>query len=243
MHHTQAGVAEMVKLVENSSRDVAIAFAHQVAQMAEKQGIEARTVIEFANKHPRVSILSPSCGVGGHCIALDPWFLIETFPEETVLLQAARAVNDARPEAIVKKITAAARAWKDHHKKDPTIVLLGATYKPNVDDLRESPALHIAHALSQTHASVYVCEPHVSDDILLQEHHVNPLEQEEALARADIIVGLVKHTAFSAITLSDIAHKEVYDYCGIWYTSHRGIHQVPTPQQTHNRKIIEEHRT
>lgn len=240
MHNTDANTAEMVKLVENSSRDVAIAFAHQVAQMAEKQGIEPRTVIEFANKHPRVSILTPSCGVGGHCIALDPWFLIETFPEETALLQTARAVNDARPEAIITKITAAALKWKEHHKKDPCIVLLGATYKPNVDDLRESPALHIAHALTKTFSTTYVCEPHVSDDTLIHTYHVNAISKHAGIVQGDIIVGLVKHATFGSIQPTDLAGKEVYDFCGIWYNGQKHHYHATPVQTASNHSITEE---
>lgn len=220
MHAADAATAEMVKLVENSSRDVAIAFAHQVAQMAEQQGIEPRRVIELANKHPRVNILNPSCGVGGHCIALDPWFLIETFPEETELLRTARAINDHRPQIIMTKILQAVEVWEQKHGTHPEILLLGATYKPDVDDLRESPALYIAQELTKKIPTTLVCEPHVTDNLLSEKFQLSPTDLTTSIASADIVVGLVKHTIFTTINTTQLADKNVYDFCGIWYQQH-----------------------
>jgi len=234
---TDAKTAEMVKLIENSSRDVSIAFAHQVASMADSVGLSPYRVIDLANKHPRVNILKPSAGVGGHCIAVDPWFLAESFPHNSELITTARVVNDNRPKEIVKNVFAILRreacgnpvfaqssgelasSGKQQNslsKKKKTILLLGLTYKPNVDDLRESPALAIARELMQDKTNRYlVCEPHVKKEKLRQEFGDAVVTVQEGVEQADVVVYLVAHTRFRAIDEKRLEKKLLLDFCGI----------------------------
>ena len=209
---TDAKTAEMVKLVENSSRDVEIAFAHQVASMASSVGLDPYTVIELANKHPRVNILRPSAGVGGHCIAVDPWFLAESFPQHSELIKTARIVNDNRPKEIVAQIQKTLPSFD----KPANVLLLGLTYKPNVDDLRESPALEIAKTLCQDKKNNYfVCEPHLNKEKLKKLFPNNVISVQEGVAKADVVVYLVAHTRFKAIDEKLLQNKQVLDFCGI----------------------------
>ena len=167
LYLTNDSTAEMVKLIENSSRDAQIAFANQVASMAYATGLNPYEVIELANKHPRVNILTPSCGVGGHCIAVDPWFLVESFPQQTQFIKAARVVNDQKPFQVIDFINKAVSEWESMHAKPVTVALLGLTYKADVDDLRESPALLIAQELTaQKRSTVLVCEPYITKNKL-----------------------------------------------------------------------------
>lgn len=215
--------AEMVKLVENSCRDVQIAFANQVAAMCTTAGINPFEVINLANKHPRVDILQPGCGVGGHCIAVDPFFLIETFPQDTALLKAARQVNDNKPFIVMNEIREKLKRAAEMPGKTglPKVALLGLTYKPNVDDLRESPALKIAQQLVQATdlCEVMVCEPNVKSEHLgqLGFNHVMGLWQ--AVATADLIVILVKHKEFKQIAACDLQNKFIVDPCGLLQTA------------------------
>ncbi len=206
LHITDDKTAEMVKLVENSSRDVQLAFANQVAAMSHKAGIDPYTVIELANRHPRVNILSPTCGVGGHCIAVDPWFLINSFPEETQLLKTARTINDEKPHQVVAKILDEAKSVT--HKK-PTILGLGLTFKPNVDDIRESPALLIAEELShQRSACNFIAyDPHAAKSALINMGIETTNNLTEGINNADIIVILVKHKEFIALGEEAFANK------------------------------------
>lgn len=212
LYLTDAKTAELIKLIENSSRDVQIAFAHQVASMARAINLDPYEVIELANKHPRVNILKPSSGVGGHCLAVDPWFLVESFPDNTQLIAAARAVNDARPQEIIKLITAEIENWYKRTGTYPSITLCGATYKPNVDDMRESPALNIIRALQSYNP--LVCEPHISHDIHTALFGYAAPKVTEAIEQADIVVFLVAHDRF---TLLDVRAKRVLDFCGIMH--------------------------
>jgi UDP-N-acetyl-D-mannosaminuronic acid dehydrogenase len=218
LYLTDDKTAEMVKLLENSSRDVEIAFAHQAASMARAAGLDPYKVIELANKHPRVNILRPTAGVGGHCIAIDPWFLIETFPEHTKLLHAARMVNDQRPVEVIAHINQLVDAWKTQNTRTCTVALFGLTYKANVDDLRESPAVHIAQTLIQDDSvSWLVCEPHVgAKDV---PEHIKPYATDlaHALTKADIVVFLVGHNRFKAIDRKVLAKKRIVDVCGLFY--------------------------
>lgn len=208
LHLTSAKTAEMVKLVENSSRDVAIAFANQVASMATAAGLNPYDVIELANKHPRVNILKPGCGVGGHCIAVDPWFLVETFPEHTALLKAARQVNDAKPYQVLATV-------KQRVSAGQTILVLGLTYKADVDDLRESPALLIAQEMHKWgNCTVLVCEPHVQPSKLKALFGDNVVSLEQGLARADIVVSLVAHRQFADVASKLIPGQDLLDFCG-----------------------------
>jgi UDP-N-acetylglucosamine 2-epimerase (non-hydrolysing) len=216
LYLTDATTAEMVKLVENSSRDVEIAFAHQVAAMATAVGLNPYEVIELANKHPRVNILQPSCGVGGHCIAVDPWFLVETFPQESVLLKTAREVNDARPHEVVKKIQLCVTDWQKKHTKKPVVLVLGLTYKANVDDLRESPSLAIAKILStDPTCDVVISEPHINKKKLEHMFGDRLVSLQDGIMRADIIVYLVAHTRFRVLDEKLLKGKVVLDFCGI----------------------------
>ena len=211
---TEARIAEMVKLAENSFRDVNIAFANELSLVAEQLDVDVWDVIRLANRHPRVDILRPGPGVGGHCIAVDPLFLIETAPNQTPLMRQARQVN------IGKTAHVAAKAAELIHAAGPTAraVLLGLSFKPDVDDLRESPALNIACKLANHFGpQVQLVEPHI--DALPQE-----LEQSGAsfttldigLRESDVVIVLVGHRAFRRIPFAALKGKQVYDVCGLW---------------------------
>ena len=223
LYLTTAEAAEMTKLVENSYRDVNIAISHQIASMAYEIGLDPYEIIELANKHPRVKLLKPTCGVGGHCLAVDPWFLIESFPQQTALLKAARMINDSKPFEVIKRIEKKAEEWKRIRKKDTcTILVLGLTYKANVDDIRESPALTIAKELvSKKNFDVIVCDPHV------ESSRLDPLLSNckttltEGIAKADVIVCLVAHDEFKVIDKIVISHKKILDFCGIFHLARK----------------------
>lgn len=212
IHETDAITAEMVKLIENAYRDVNIAFANEVATIGETHGIDAWRAITLANRHPRVNILNPGPGVGGHCIAVDPWFLISQNRKLSPLMAAARAVNDGRPETIVAKVEGAAA------KKSATrVACLGLAYKPDVDDLRESPAVEIAAAIAQKGYDVAVVEPHIDalPESLASIGNIQLQSADTALQAADIVVLLVGHSAFKGIDI-DLANKTVIDTVGLW---------------------------
>jgi UDP-N-acetyl-D-mannosaminuronic acid dehydrogenase len=221
LYLTNATTAEMVKLVENSSRDVEIAFAHQVAAMAYKMGLNPFEVIELANKHPRVNILNPSCGVGGHCLAVDPWFLVQTFPEQTELLCVARNINDSKPLAVIKAVEHCVAEWKKDNEGICKVAVLGLAYKPDIDDLRESPALKIAQELHKNDKiEVLPCEPYISDDVFHQLFGKKGAQLQLATEQADIIVCLVKHAPFKKLNKSIIDKKQILDFCGLFYEPH-----------------------
>ncbi len=219
LYLTTAEAAEMTKLVENSYRDITIAISHQVASMAYEVGLDPYEIIELANKHPRVKMLKPTCGVGGHCLAVDPWFLIETFPKQTALLKAAREINDNKPFEVISRIEKKVQEWKDSHEKDScTVLVLGLTYKANVDDIRESPAMTIAKELvGKKNFDVLVCDPHVSSSRLESLLANCKTTLVEGIAKADLIVCLVAHDEFKIIDKKVIAHKKVLDFCGIFH--------------------------
>lgn len=224
LYLTSAQAAEMAKLIENSYRDVNVAFAHQVASMAYAVNLDPYEVIELANKHPRVNILRPTCGVGGHCLAVDPWFLVETFPAQSGLLKEARLVNDRKPFEVVDRIDQKIAAWKQSfNKKNCNVLVLGATYKPNVDDLRESPAVTIINELlKKRDYTVKVCEPHATAVRLQEVTTACTIDFKEGIAFADVIVCLVAHNEFKPIEKAVVAHKKVLDFCGL-------LHVVRTP--------------
>jgi len=224
IHLTDDKTAEMVKLVENSSRDAQIAFAHQVAGMANAEKINPYEVIELANKHPRVNILKPTCGVGGHCIAIDPWFLVESFPNNCDFIKSARAVNDKRPKQVIKIIEKNIKKWQlANNNKQCTVLLLGATYKPNVDDLRESPALQIAREMTKKNSPknirILMAEPHIKTHTLQKLFGNAATNLQEGISQADILVYLVSHKRFKAIDKKIIKNKLILDFCGITYKS------------------------
>lgn len=235
LYLTDAKTAELVKLIENSSRDVEIAFAHQVASMAYAIGADPYEVIQLANKHPRVNILQPSAGVGGHCIAVDPWFLIETFAHQTQLLQAARHINDSRPLQIVEYIYKAVRQWCAKTTKKCNVLLMGLTYKPDVDDIRESPAIRIADLIKE-HGSInlMVCEPHINQKKLATLYPDAAVSLTDGMPRADIVVFLVGHTRFKAANKQLLQDKQVLDFCGIWQDAKTDQKDVFWPAQSLN---------
>ena len=205
LHLTNARTAETAKLVENAFRDVNIAFANELSLFADDQGLDVWRVIELANKHPRVNILLPGPGVGGHCIAVDPWFLVHASPETTPLIRMAREVNEGKPRHVVDRIIRRAERFKN-----PTIACLGLAYKPDIDDLRESPAVTIVDALLESNVGdIRVVEPYI------EEHDRYQLTSlEDALTAADIIVVLVAHRPFKKIPPHLLAEKTLIDVCG-----------------------------
>lgn len=230
LYKTNDSTAELVKLVENSYRDVNIAFANQVAALAEYINNDPYEVIELANKHPRVNILQPRCGVGGHCIAIDPWFLIETFPQQTQLLACARQINDARPSVVIDRIKNFATAWQQHHQGTCKVLMLGVTYKPDVDDLRESPALHIAQHCNQLpQLDLAVVDPYVAPE-KIQEKNITTVSLADGVTWADCIVILVGHTYFKKHYHLIGMHDTIFDFCGLVHNNkHKNI--APTIPQ------------
>ncbi len=195
---TDATTAEMVKLMENTYRDVNIAIANEFSRLAERFGIDVWEAIAIANRHPRVKILSPGPGVGGHCISVDPWFLVEAAPDLTQLIQASRRVNDSQPQVIVSMVR---KAIGDLHGR--AIAVLGLAYKPDVDDLRESPAVEVARLLGENGARVRAYEPY-KPGVRLEGLHVVP-SLEQALVDAELIVLLVRHKPFLELNPAQVA--------------------------------------
>ncbi len=204
---TDCDTAEMVKLVENTSRDVQIAFANELSHVCDKLGLDVWEVIQLANHHPRVNILQPGPGVGGHCIAVDPWFIIEKARDVTPLMQAARHINDGKPGRVVEKILAARKK-----RGKAKVALLGLAYKPDVDDFRESPSVQIAEkVIAQIgHENVLVCEPYMKKSEKFQL-----VSLEKALEEAEVVVMLTHHSDFKAITLGALEGKDVIDTRGV----------------------------
>lgn len=211
---TDSRTAELAKLVENTYRDVNIAFANELSVICEGLKIDVWKLIEFANHHPRVNILKPGPGVGGHCIAVDPWFIVDALPEEAKLIRTAREINDAKPNFVVKKVKENADRFKE-----PTIACFGLAYKANVDDLRESPSVEIVRQLAALHlGDIWAVEPHIEklpSTLALCNVHLVPLM--DALKKADIIVGLVDHAVFREIDPCELAGKIVIDTRGMWH--------------------------
>lgn len=207
--------AEMAKLTENSFRDVNIAFANELSLIADKLGIDVWELIRLANHHPRVNILQPGPGVGGHCIAVDPWFIVSADRENSNLIRTAREVNDGKPEWVVNKVRDAAGS-----SPQPVVAALGLAFKPNIDDLRESPAMDITQRLAQElpGATVLAVEPNVSA-LPAKLEGIGNLEfdtYESAIERADVVVLLVDHEDFKAVPATALAGKQIVDTKGIW---------------------------
>jgi len=213
---TDARTAEMAKLTENSFRDVNIAFANELSIISHKLGIDVWELIELANHHPRVNILQPGPGVGGHCIAVDPWFIVDAAPEQANLIRTARQTNDAKPEWVLGRIEQALEAAGE----SATVALLGLAFKANIDDLRESPALQIAQRLTERaySAEILAVEPHVEElpASLQGLSNVTLTALDEALERADVIVLLVDHDVFKQVPASQRSSATVIDTRGIW---------------------------
>jgi len=214
MHLTNARTAELAKLVENAYRDVNIAFANELSLVCDQLDVNVWDLIGLANRHPRVNILSPGPGVGGHCIAVDPWFIIAAAPEATPVIRAARAVNDAKPDRVFDKVKAAAGRLRS-----PVIACLGLSYKADIDDLRESPALHIVEKLAKEKiGELLVVEPNVRQlpPSLQGAAGVRLAELREALAAADIVLLLVDHRQFKRIDRDLLKPKITIDTRGVW---------------------------
>ncbi len=193
---TDARTAEMSKLTENSFRDVNIAFANELSLICDKLNINVWELIRMANRHPRVNILTPGAGVGGHCIAVDPWFIVHSAPEQARIIRTAREVNDHKPEWVLSKILSAVA---NHNLNKPTVACFGLAFKPDIDDLRESPALHIVNKLADAYdGKVLAVEPNVESTNKLNSKA--QLVSVEDGIKADIIVILVKHKAFAGLS-------------------------------------------
>lgn len=213
IHLTDARTAEMCKLVENSSRDVAIAFANELSMLCAELDVNVWELIKLANCHPRVNILQPGPGVGGHCIAVDPWFLISACPEQARLIRAAREVNHAKPQWVLARIREQAAGFRN-----PVIACLGLAFKPNVDDLRESPAVEIVRQLAREQAGrLLAVEPFVAElPAELAEAGVCLCDFTAAVKAADIVVMLVDHDAFKRAERAQLAGKVLIDTRGVW---------------------------
>ena len=212
---TDASSAEMAKLVENAYRDVNIAFANELSLICESLRLDVWEVIEMANRHPRVNILTPGPGVGGHCIAVDPWFIVGAAPELSRLIRTAREVNDSKPEHVARQVVSKAQRFRE-----PTVACLGLAFKPNVDDLRESPAVDIVQQICAglPGVDILVSEPFVSElpPKLQGIANLRLTPATEAIEKADIVVMLVDHDPFKALNKSRLAGKVVYDTRGLW---------------------------
>ncbi len=208
---TNARTAEMCKLTENASRDVSIAFANELSLICDKLDIDVWELIKLANHHPRVNILQPGPGVGGHCISVDPWFIVNKTPEEAQLIHTARKVNDGKPHYVVKKI------MKAMDTKNTKVACLGLAFKPNIDDLRESPAVQIVKSLAKEGVQVLAVEPHVDElpQELKEFDNVTLAETSEALKQSDVVALLVDHQAFSHLGLGDVKGKSLIDTRGM----------------------------
>jgi UDP-N-acetyl-D-mannosaminuronic acid dehydrogenase len=211
---TTARTAELVKLAENAYRDLNIAFANELSLVCETVEVNVWEAIELANRHPRVEILKPGPGVGGHCIAVDPWFIVDSARAVTPLIQAARGVNDAKPAHVARLIAKAAQGLSQ-----PTVACLGLSYKADIDDLRESPSVEVvAHLDPAPFAAILVVEPHVETlpAALANRPKVALCDLDTALSKADIVVLLTDHAPFRGLARARLAGKAVIDTRGIW---------------------------
>jgi len=204
---TDAKTAEMAKLTENSYRDVNIAFANELSILSDKFDIDVWELISLANRHPRVNILQPGAGVGGHCIAVDPWFIVHAGGEDAKIIKTAREVNTYKTEWSIEKVKNAALAFEKENGRVAKVACMGLAFKPNIDDLRESPALYVTRRLKADGVEVLPVEPNIN---AFDEFDV--VEYEEAINDADIIVFLVAHEEFKGIR---IFGKDVFDFCGV----------------------------
>ncbi|WFU50074.1 UDP-N-acetyl-D-mannosamine dehydrogenase [Sinorhizobium terangae] len=212
---TDAASAEMAKLVENAYRDVNIAFANELSLISESLHIDVWEVIRLANRHPRVSILNPGPGVGGHCIPVDPWFIVSAAPQLSRLIRTAREVNDRRPHDVAERVVAKAQRFRA-----PTIACLGLTFKANVDDVRESPAVEVVGLIAKAlpEVEIFVSDPYVSmlPTSLAGYSNLRLEGAYQAVERADIVVLLVEHEPFKAMRHTRLGGKVVYDTRGAW---------------------------
>jgi UDP-N-acetyl-D-mannosaminuronic acid dehydrogenase len=209
LHKTNARTAEMCKLVENSSRDVQIAFANELSLICDKADINVWELIQLANKHPRVNILQPGCGVGGHCIAVDPYFIVSDYPMESKIIGTAREINNYKSFWCAEKVQTTKLEFELKYGRKPSIAIMGLAFKPNIDDLRESPAKYIAQKVLQNanNEDYYIVEPNIDS------HKIFKLTNyKDAIRKSDIIVFLVAHDEFKEL---DLENKVVLDFCGV----------------------------
>lgn len=211
LHKTNCRTAEMCKLVENSSRDVQIAFANELSMICEKAGINVWELISLANKHPRVNILQPGCGVGGHCIAVDPYFISSAFPNEAKIIAQARSINNYKSEWCVEKAKNAILSFQLKNCKKPQVALMGLAFKPNIDDLRESPAMKIAKHLVAEMPDVKfnIVEPNISS-----HPDFDIVDFQTAFEQSDIVVYLTAHKQFFMLP-QEANDKLILDFCGV----------------------------
>ena len=205
---TDARTAELAKLAENAYRDVNIAYANELAAVCERVGVDVWELIALANRHPRVNILRPGPGVGGHCVAVDPWFIVDAAPDRTPLIRAARAVNDGRPAAVASRVL-------EGLAPGAKVACLGLAFKPDVDDLRESPAVAVAARLADAGCRVLAVEPHARELPADLRGRAELVTLEDALARADAFALLVDHRAFAGLRLSDLRGRPFTDTRGM----------------------------
>jgi UDP-N-acetyl-D-mannosaminuronic acid dehydrogenase len=199
----------MCKLTENSFRDVQIAFANELSMICHKAEINVWELIELANRHPRVKILQPGCGVGGHCIAVDPWFIVSNYPEQAQIIKRSRETNDYKADWCTTQILEKCAEFEQKFGRQPTVACMGLAFKPNIDDLRESPAKYItSRIISESNADVLVVEPNIS-----QHKTLRLTDYNEAYQKADIVAWLVAHKHFYELP-KDSAKIEL-DFCGI----------------------------
>ena len=212
---TDCRTAELTKLVENAFRDVNIAFANELSVISDRLNINVWNLIKLANLHPRVNILQPGPGVGGHCIAVDPWFIVNSAPSESRLIKTARLVNDSKPEFVVQKIQ---ESVKSINKTKKILACLGLTYKPDIDDIRESPAISIVKRILDLEIEeLLIVENNIKElPFYLKKPNVSHVDLYDALDRADIIVLLVDHADFKVIDMEMLRGKEVIDTRGVW---------------------------
>lgn len=211
LHATDCKTAELCKLTENSCRDSQIAFANELSLICDKAGVNVWELIELANKHPRVNILQPGCGVGGHCIAVDPYFISSRFPREARMIAMAREVNNHKADWCAEKVQNAMLRFELENRRKPVVAMMGLAFKPNIDDLRESPAKYIVTKVMQSssNANILVVEPNI------KEHKVFKLtDYRQAYEEADIVVFLTAHDPFRQLKWSD--EKVILDFCGIF---------------------------
>lgn len=218
---TNARTAEMCKLTENSFRDTNIAFANELSMICDKLDINVWELIRLANRHPRVNILQPGPGVGGHCIAVDPWFIVSKTPEQARLIRTAREVNDDKPRWVLQKAKLAVaeylQANSEKTARDVTIACFGLSFKPDIDDLRESPAVSIAESISAEHpGTVLAVEPNITELPVNLNSKLILVDIQAALEQADILILLVDHKEFKAIAREAIEALQVVDTRGVW---------------------------
>ncbi len=207
LHATNARTAEMCKLVENSSRDVDIAFANELSMICDRADINVCELINLANKHPRVNILQPGTGVGGHCIAVDPWFIVSEFKKEAIIIRTAREINNYKTEWVIEKIKSTTLQFELDNNRKPTIALMGLAFKPDIDDLRESPALLVADTLlAENNYDLLLVEPNLEES-----KKYTLTDYEELNGKADIVIYLVAHKEFKGFITEVIE----LDFCGI----------------------------